>query len=1192
LPPTNETETALCAIWQDVLGVAQVGIQDNFFALGGHSLKATQLMSRIQQKMGVALPLRDLFNHPTVAELAGQMVATLNSSNQSPMSQAHQAIPRQADAPDYPLSHAQHRLWVLAQIGEGLVAYNMPAALLWEGVLDVEALQTALGGLLARHESLRTSFGLVNGEARQIIAPSLSLPIRQYDLRGAADPLGEARALAIAEAAEPFDLSRAPLCRVTLLRLAEDKQVLLLTLHHIIADGLSEGVLLREFGRLYEGARQNNAVVLPPLPLQYRDYAVWQRGYVASEAGQTALAFWQRKLAGELPVLDLATDFPRPPVKTYHGRVLTHDFRPELSAGLQALSREAGVTLFMTLTALVQTLLYRYTGQTDMLLGTPVHGREHPDLQEQVGFYINTILLRGELDGEQPFTTLLAQQKQAISEAFNHQAYPFDRLVQELNLPRDASRNPLFDVAIVYQNSPPPPLSLPNSTISPFLTDYAGSKFDLSFTFEPTAEGLRLYLIYNDDLFAETRMRRLVNHLTMLVTSVLADSSRPLDKLPILPPAEAAQIGAFLPAPSPSPVTTLKAWFEAQVDKTPNNTAVQYEQSRLTYAELNSRANQLAHALLARGVQRETLVGLLLERSIEMVVAIVAVVKAGGVYVPFDPAVPPERLAFMLADTAATVLITQTHLRADLALPAGVSTLTLEDEEVVGQGGENTAVEISPDQLAYIIYTSGSTGQPKGVMVTHANVTRLFTATDAWFGFNERDVWTLFHSYAFDFSVWEMWGALLYGGRLVVVPYWVSRAPDAFYRLVQTERVTVLNQTPSAFRQIMQVDGQASAELALRYVIFGGEALDLPSLRPWLERHGEDMPQLVNMYGITETTVHVTYRPIKLGDTAVRASLIGRPIPDLSLHILDKTGQPVPIGVPGELYVGGAGVARGYLRRAELTRDRFVEYSVISEQYSVFSEQYSLNTDPLNTGLLYKTGDLACWRADGDIAYLGRLDTQVKIRGFRIELGEIEAVLAGAKGVNTAVVLTREQTHGRQIIAYVVPEAGVTLQPELLRQQVQQRLPEYMVPAAIIPLASLPLTPNGKLDRRALPNPEWRGKGEGVDTAVTELQQTLVTIWQELLGLAPIGIDDNFFDVGGDSLRLIQLHQRLTQELHATLDVVDLFQYPTIRDLAAILQPAPPSTSSTSPSTITQPSPTQTAQARAAQQRAARAQRR
>lgn len=1201
--PRNKTEERLCAIWQEVLALNQVGIEDNFFDLGGHSLKATQVVSRIQQAFGIDFPLRELFNWPTVAELGAKLLAVdddvdhhegQSSKNRLPVAQ----MMRQPDRPSYPLSHAQHRLWVLAQMGEAGAAYNMPAALLWEGFLDRQALQTAFAQLVGRHESLRTTFVQVDGEPRQVVHADWSVEVSFVDLRDEPHPRSVAQKLAQSDALTPFDLAQGPLMRVGVLQLATDRQVVLVNLHHIVSDGWSEGVLLREFSQLYRACRDGVSANLRPLPIQYRDYAVWERAYLAGEAGRQSGEFWRASLAGELPVLDLPADLKRPRVKTYSGRSHTVLLDEALSSGLRRLAGEQNVTVFMLLTSLVNVLLYRLTGQTEILLGTPVHGRFYPDLEAQVGFYVNTVVLRNTIQGKDPFSIFLGQVKQRMVEAFEHQEYPFDRLVQELSLDRDVSRNPVFDVAIVYQSLPVilnDVWGLAETEISPFVNQYEGSKFDLSFTFEPAVElenQLRLHIVYNTDLFLAERIGRIAAYFMTLAKDVLFDEKQPVDALQILPSSERRLIERFSHGGQVSaadrvrinekrmtPVhlplanhLSLVDWFEAQVDCAPDRVALCYGDKRLSYRELNAKANQLGHELLERGVQPGDLIALYVERSIEMVCAILGVLKAGGVYLPCDPMVPAERLAFMLEDAAVKIVVTQAALVSQLPSAHIIEPPILLDNDVslACRPTANPNVSIKPEDLAYVIYTSGSTGRPKGVMVTHGNVIRLFQATDSCFGFDQNDVWTLFHSYAFDFSVWEIWGALLFGGRLVVVPYQVSRTPDAFYALLVDERVTVLNQTPSAFRQLIQVDGAKQLDLGLRTVIFGGEALDVSGLRPWFERHGDKYPQLVNMYGITETTVHVTYRPLSVADLDNQASLIGRPISDLTVQILDQFNQPVPLGVAGEIVVGGAGVTNGYLNRPELTAERFITLDSLASHAGLET--------------VYRSGDLGRWLPNGDIEYVGRIDSQVKIRGFRIELGEIKAVLAAQEEVAEAIVLTDRDAYGDRLVGFVVAHLDKDVDAGRLRTSLRQKLPGYMVPARIVCVKSWPLTANGKLDQRALmalvdSTPlVVPASAEALPT--TDLQKRLSHIWSSVLGTTSVMVDQNFFDLGGDSLRIIQVHAQLVKQTGLSVDVVDLFQYPTIAALAEFLETL----------TLTEDEPEEmtAAESRAAQQRAAR----
>ncbi len=1137
--PSNPIEEGLATLWGEILGLEQVGIHDNFFELGGHSLKATQVISRIHKDLGVEMAVRDIFNLPTIAELA-QEIGTKSTTT-------YFDIERVPDAEHYPVSHAQRRLWVLAQMEGGSAAYHMASAILLEGHLESAAFERAFSALVERHESLRTTFISVDGEPQQQVHSQIDTQMDFLDLTAEAEPLQFAQELAIEDARTEFDLEKGPLIRMSLLKLADNQFALLFNMHHIISDGWSLEVLAREFLQLYTDFRQSKTPSLPPLRIQYRDYAFWQNNLLQRDTVSVHRDYWHEKLAGEIPVLNLPTDFPRPPVKTYNGKQYYRLTTVPMSA-LQNFSRQHNVSLFMTLVALVKVLFYRYTEQEDIIIGSPVAGRDHSDLENQIGFYVNTLVLRDQSQGEMSFADFLQQIKNTTLEAYEHQIYPFDRLVQDLNLRRDVSRTPLFDVMVVMQNVESVDFSLEGIQVSPLLTEYRTSQFDLTLSFEERKDGLHTTIWYNTDLFLEERIVRLTQHFETLVTSILADASQPIAHLNILPKSEQQQLlqefnGKAVDYPHDKSLVDL---FVAQVERTPNAVAVTFETQKLTYRELNTKANQIAHHLIELGIGANVLVGLCVERSLEMVMGILGILKAGGAYVPLDPAYPAERLAFMLEDSQVSVLLTQQQLGMgnwESVIEKKIQVVYLEsDWTKIGDNFTNAQLPMpKPENWAYVIYTSGSTGKPKGVLVTHANVARLFSATQPWYHFNEKDVWTLFHSYAFDFSVWELWGALLYGGRLVVVPYLTSRSPEAFYDLLDSEGVTVLNQTPSAFRQIIQVEESAEAakSLNLRTVIFGGEALDIASLRPWFERHGDQTPQLVNMYGITETTVHVTYRPLTLADLNSQGSVIGRAIPDLQVYILDQHGQPVPIGVPGELHIGGAGLANGYLNRPDLTAEKFIHYSLTIDHERLQCQ-------------LYKTGDLARYLSNGDIEYLGRIDNQVKIRGFRIELGEIESVLTSHSAVRETIVRAQKQTDDIRLVAYLTIADQNTPNTNELRRFLQEKLPDYMVPAAFIMLEAFPLTPSGKIDIRALPAPDQTRPNMETSYIApqSELERTLAAVWQEALGVEKVGVQDNVFDLGAHSVLIIQVRQKLAEILKKDIPVVQLFKYPTISALA------------------------------------------
>jgi amino acid adenylation domain-containing protein len=920
------------------------------------------------------------------------------------------------DRAEFIVSFAQQRLWFLHQLVPDNPFYNMPIPWRLTGELNVRALQACLDALVARHETLRTTFRSDGEAAFQVIGPTRPVKLAVVDLTQSPESKREteARRLVEEEALRPFNLSAGPLFRVQLLRLSAEDHVLQLTMHHIISDGWSIPVLYRDLGALYEANCAGCPHQLPPLAIQYADFSVWQRGWLTGNVLSGQLAYWRQRLEG-ISELQLPTARSRPALPTYVGARETLSLSPQLSTALKSLSQREGATLYMVLLAAFNVLLQRYTRQDDLVVGSPIANRTRSELEELIGFFVNSLVMRTDTSGDPSFIELLARVRRVALDAYAHQDLPFERLVEELDPERDLSRNPLFQVSFAVQNAPgkASPLMRSDLVIGDFPIKVTTTRFDLEVHVWEAAEHLRVDFVYSTDLFDALTIRRMLGHYERVLDGVVANPRRRLSDLPMLTEAERRQaISGWNQAASYAKGACLHERFERQVELTPNAAALVYEGQKLSYTELNHRANQLAHRLRELGVTPDQLVGLRIERGVEMVIGIIGILKAGGAYLPLDSAYPKERVAFMLEDSCVGVVVTQNALAADLE---GIAvTRVLLDEPLRGSD-TNPAPVVRADNLAYVIYTSGSTGKPKGALITHYNVTRLFEATDAWYHFDKQDVWTLFHSYAFDFSVWELWGALLYGGRVVIVPYWVSRSPEDFRELLVNERVTVLNQTPSAFGQLIQADlSLPKADFALRYVIFGGEALELQSLRPWFERYGDERPLLVNMYGITETTVHVTYRPIRRADLeSGQGSVIGIPIPDLQVYILDPHGQPAPIGVRGEMYVGGAGVARGYLNRAELTAERF-----LADRFA-----------PANGSRLYRTGDLARRLDNGDIEYLGRIDNQVKIRGYRIELGEIQATLAGHPAVRQAVAMVREDEPGdKRLVAYVVANEGALME--------------------------------------------------------------------------------------------------------------------------------------------------------------------
>jgi amino acid adenylation domain-containing protein len=1142
--PRNVIEQRLVAIWKEVLKRDAIGCHDNFFQSGGDSIFGAQMIARATAEFGIAVPLFLLFRNPTIAGLAEWLQSARKHGAPEAKPLTSVARPERL-----PLSYAQQRLWFLSQMEDVSKAYHIAYGARLKGRLESAALRRSLDCILARHEALRTAFIVMNGEPLQRImaGDDSRFDLKEIDLRPSRNAEKQLERLLAQEANTPFDLEAGPLIRGKLIRLGEEEYVLLITMHHVVSDGWSMGVLLSEMSALYAAFLHGRANPLPELSVQYADYALWQREWMQGEILQQQANYWRTALKDAPAVLELPMDHSHPAMQDYAGNFCSVALGERLCGSLRKLSQSHGVTLFMTLLAGWAVLLMRLSGQQDIVVGTPVANRTRSEIENLIGYFANTLAIRLDLSGQPAVGELLARVKARVLGAQQHQDIPFEQVVEAVQPARNLAHNPLFQVVFAWQNVPQGALTLPGLELQPLdLTHPRNAKFDLLLTLKEENGQIAGTLEYATSLFKAITMERYLGYFAALLEAMAADDSSCIDRLSMLDEEERREIvytwnrkQAEYPGRR-----CIHELFEQQVEESPQATAVVDDGKALTYEELNRRANRLAHYLQRLGVGPEARVAICLERGLEMVIGILAVLKAGAAYIPLDPAYPAERLRYMLEDSAPLAVLTQTPLQKLFAGAEGWTALVDMGMEGPWKNQPETNLDavqmgLRPEHLAYIIYTSGSTGTPKGVMVTHDNVTRLFRATETSFGFTKNDVWTLFHSCAFDFSVWEIWGALLYGGRLIVVSQQAARSAEEFYELLCREQVSILNQTPTTFRQLMAVQRLSRQRHGVRYVIFGGEMLEAGSLRPWYERKENHSTELVNMYGITETTVHVTRRVIEERETRGNCkSPIGRRIGDLEIYILDEWGEPEPVGVAGEIYVGGAGVTRGYLNRPELTAERFV--------VNPFTSQAGAR--------MYRSGDVGKWLEDGSIEFVGRNDSQVKIRGYRIELGEIEARLAEHAGVREAVVVAREDGGGeKRLVAYWTAsgEGGTELGAEQLRAHVASHLPEYMVPAAYVELEELPLTANGKLDRKGLPEPGGEAYvAAKYEEPVGEVEKKLAEIWAEVLKVERVGRHDNFFQLGGHSLMTVGLIERMRSN-GIGVDVRAIFASPVLSELAA-----------------------------------------
>lgn len=1125
--PQTTVEELLTQIWTEVLNVERVGRNDNFFELGGHSLLGTQLVSRIREAFEVEIELTGLFEAPTVAELAQLVEAELsegqNNAGVPPLEKADR------DA-ELPLSFAQQRLWFLAQLEPESAVYNISSALRLKGNLSVPVLEQTLSEIVRRHEAFRTTFArAADGRPVQVIAAPQPATITTSDLSEfTADAKDvEARRLAMEEAHRPFDLNRGPLVRTHLLRLSATEHVLLFTIHHIIGDGWSMGVLVREVAALYAAFSEGQSSPLAELSIQYADYAVWQRDWLQGETLDQQLSYWKKQLNDAPQQLELPTDHARPAVYTPRGARIIREFTPDLTTNLETQSRREGVTLFMYVLAAFQALLARYSGQNDISVGVPVANRRRAELEDLIGFFVNTLVMRTDVSGDPTFSELLQRVRKVALGAYAHQDVPFEKLVEELQPTRDLSRSPLFQVMLALQNAPASSLELPELELSGIGIIQQTAKFDLTLAIDRADDKLVASLEYNSNLFEETTIERMLNHFFLLLEKVIENPSQKLSALPVLTEAETQQVLVDWNATQGeySPLLAHELFAE-HARLRPDTPAIVFQgEHQLTYTELDQLATRCAQRLLNSGLEPEARVAVMLERSPEMIVSLLAIFKAGGVYLPLDPAYPSDRLAYMIEDARPHVVLTSRSLLTRVPWTE-TPIVCLEDWQ------DNTSTEsvklpqVKPNNVAYVIYTSGSTGRPKGVMVEHRGLSNLAAAQARAFGPKEGSRVLQFASYSFDASIFEIVMALTHGATLYVERQESLLPGPNFVKLLRDRHITLVTLPPSALA------ASPDADLPdLETITVAGEACPSDVVARWAEGR-----RFFNLYGPTETTIWTTAAECQAGTAKPP---IGRPILNTQVYVLDERMEPTPIGVRGDLYIGGDSLARGYLNQPDLTAERFVP--------NPFS------SDP--GARLYRSGDVARHLSDGQIEFIGRADSQVKIRGFRIEPGEIEAALVEHEAVRESVVIAREDTPGeKRLVAYVVPHGE---QPSVaeLSSHLHERLPAYMWPTSYVFLNAIPLNPNGKIDRKALPAPAiYQPELEATYVPPqSELERAIAAIWQEALKIERVDVNDNFFSLGGHSILLAQVHTQLTQSLAPELSIVDLFKYPTINTLAKYL---------------------------------------
>ena len=1145
--PSTWGEELLVELWAEVLHLTEINTNANFFDLGGHSLLATQLISRIREVFHVELPLRSLFDEPTVAGLAKRIEA---ARREDVLGLAAEELKRVDRTEPMPLSFAQQRLWFLSKLEPESPLYNTRHVVMLSGRLDVDALQKTLDEVVRRHETLRTTFKEVDGMPLQVIASHQPSTLTIADLTALDQGLQEleVKSLDVEEANRPFDLVEGPLFRATLLRLGSEKHVVMFTTHHIISDFWSMGVLVREVAEIYSAFVKGEPSPLPELEIQYADFAHWQRQWLQGETLEAELDFWKRQLADAPALLDLPTDRPRPAIPSFQTDTYHERLSPALTAALHNVARREGATIFMTMLAAFQTLLYFYTGQDEISVGTPIAGRNRGEVENLIGCFLNTLVLHTKLSGDPDFAEMLRRVREVTLDAYTHQDLPFERLVQEIQPKRDLNRTPLFQALMVFHNNLKTTVELPELTLTSMGIAKQWSSFDLTLWVTESTDELFVTLEYNTDLFDRATIGNMVERFRMLLESAAANPELRLSEMALLNESERHQIlvewnSTRRPYPSDSCFQQL---FEAQAARTPDAVAVCCEGHSLTYRQLNGRSNHLARVLVSQGIGPDVVVALLAERGLDLMTAIIAVFKAGGAYLPLDTRAPANRLRQVITRSATPLVLASSSYMPTLVqaleeLPAeerpSISTI----EEMLGgtpDAEENLPLRNSPQSLAYVIYTSGSTGVPKGAMIEQRGMVNHLYAKIDDLALTAQDKVAQTASQSFDISVWQMLAALVIGGQVEIVGDDVAHDAGQLLPRIEKERVTIIETVPSLLRAMLD-DTSPSNLPALRWMVPTGEALSPDLCRRWLAAYPHVW--LMNAYGPTECSDDVSHHPIPHFTAAEELNIpIGRPVGNIRLYIVDKHLRALPVGVHGELCVGGIGVGRGYLGEPARTAEAFVP-------------------DPFSAeggGRLYRTGDLACWRADGTVQFLGRIDHQVKIRGYRIEPAEIDLVLEQHENVAEALVIVREDIPGnKRLVAYVVAASQSTPGAGELRDYLKERLPEYMVPSAFVMLDQMPLTPNGKIDRRALPAPDTT-RPEMTHRFVAPrnaTEEALAGIVAKVLNLQQVGVEDDFFELGGHSLLATQVISRLREALNVELRLREIFEHPTIGELAQVI---------------------------------------